>query len=401
MIYSSRLTRSLLAVRASSVVVALACALLASLLLVPCVMAAGPATVTVRVEGSAVTLLPPTQVTTTTEPVVKDGNPSHSCPGTSALGALQLATGGNWEGPWESSFAQYEISSIEGESHPFSGGAFWEMWVNHVSSEVGACEAQLETGEEVLFFPECFGECPAAPNPLGVQAPALAEVGKPVTVIVTSYANPSGAPSPAGDATVMYDGTDALTDSSGHATLTFSKPGRTEVKVTAPGSIRTEATVCVHNGNDGTCGTQTSTGAGGTSGATTTGSASVAPFKGAYALVAHVTGMADGHIYTRAHAPRILSGGVLAHTTVSSISLTLRREYRHRCYAFNGTTTRFVRARCGTGKPFKVSGDGTFSYLLPSALAPGRYVLDIQATDAAGNRTTLARGTSRIVFYVR
>ncbi len=60
-----------------------------------------------------------------------------------------------------------------------------------------------------------------------------------------------------------------------------------------------------------------------------------------------------------------------------------------------------MRARCGTGKPFQVSTNGLFSYLLPSALAPGRYVLDIQATDAAGNRTTLARGTSRIVFYVR
>jgi hypothetical protein len=28
-------------------------------------------------------------------------------------------------------------------------------------------------------------------------------------------------------------------------------------------------------------------------------------------------------------------------------------------------------------------------------------VLDIEATDAAGNRTTLARGTSRVVFDVR
>ena len=42
-----------------------------------------------------------------------------------------------------------------------------------------------------------------------------------------------------------------------------------------------------------------------------------------------------------------------------------------------------------------------FRSLLPGGLAPGRYVLDIQATDAAGNHTSLARGTSRIVFYVR
>jgi hypothetical protein len=109
----------------------------------------------------------------------------------------------------------------------------------------------------------------------------------------------------------------------------------------------------------------------------------------------------DSHTYKRGHAPRVLSGSVLAHTTVSSVSLTLRRSYRGRCYAFNGVSTRFVRARCGTGHPFKVSDNGVFSYLLPSALPPGRYVLDIQATDAAGNRTTLARGTSRVVFYVR
>ena len=62
---------------------------------------------------------------------------------------------------------------------------------------------------------------------------------------------------------------------------------------------------------------------------------------------------------------------------------------------------RFLRARCAEGSFFKVSTTGSFSYLLPSALQPGRYVLDIKASDAAGNTTTLARGTSRIVFYVR
>ncbi|HTZ86407.1 MAG TPA: hypothetical protein VMB05_07050, partial [Solirubrobacteraceae bacterium] len=62
---------------------------------------------------------------------------------------------------------------------------------------------------------------------------------------------------------------------------------------------------------------------------------------------------------------------------------------------------RFQRARCGQGAFFKVGSTPSYSYLLPAALAPGRYVLDVQATDEAGNRTTLARGSSRIVFYVR
>jgi hypothetical protein len=47
-----------------------------------------------------------------------------------------------------------------------------------------------------------------------------------------------------------------------------------------------------------------------------------------------------------------------------------------------------------------VSSNALFSYFLPFALSPGRYVLDTEATDVAGNHTSLARGTSRIVFYV-
>jgi hypothetical protein len=92
---------------------------------------------------------------------------------------------------------------------------------------------------------------------------------------------------------------------------------------------------------------------------------------------------------------------VLAHTALTSVSIELRRSYRAHCHAYDGIRERFVSARCGRGSFFKVATEPSFSYLLPSALAPGRYVLDIQASDAAGNHTTLARGTSRIVFYVR
>jgi len=124
-------------------------------------------------------------------------------------------------------------------------------------------------------------------------------------------------------------------------------------------------------------------------------------YKGPYAVVAKLAGLIDGHTYPRGRAPRVLSGKVLAHTGVASVSLRLRRSYRGHCYAYNGASGRFGPARCGAGGFFKVGTQASFSYLLPEALAPGRYVLDVQATDAAGNRTTLARGTSRIVFYVR
>jgi hypothetical protein len=372
-------------------------------------LAAGPATVTVRVEGLSETKLPSTQVATTTTPVVKDGNPEHACSGTSAIGALERATAGNWSGPWNTGFKQYEIYSIAGETHLFEPGAtanyFWSLWIDEKEAEVGACAAELQPGDRVLLFPSCFGSaCPTSLLPLGIEVPASANVGEPVSVTVKRYSS-SGQGSEAAGATVTGGTSTAATDAKGHATLSFANTGQVTVRAEAPESVRDEVTLCVHNGNDGNCGTQApaasaAPGAGG--GSSTSGVATfVSHYTGPYALVAGTTGLIDGHVYRRGQAPKVLAGSILAHSAVSSVSLELRRRYRGRCYAYDGTRERFRSAPCGTGGFFKVSSNGAFSYLLPEALKPGRYVLDVQATDVAGNRTTLARGTSRLVFYVR
>jgi hypothetical protein len=362
-------------------------------------LAAAPASVTVRVEGVSQTLIPPTTLTTTTSPVVKDGNPADSCTGTSAAGALDLATSGNWNGAWFGGGLGYAVETVAGESHLFEPGAptnfFWSVWIDNAPSSLGLCGAELSNGDSVLLFPECFSEveaCPAPPNPLGISAPAAAEPGSPITVTVTSHANATGAPSPAVGAAVTAGNVSTTTDSNGHATFALSSPGNVIVHATAPGSIRTESTVCIHNGNDGTCGTS---GPGATRGPAPTS------YSGPFAVVAKAAGVIDSHVYPHKDAPKVLTGTVLAHTSVASVSLRLRRSYKGRCYAYNGVSTRFVKARCGQGSFVKVSTAASFSYLLPSALAPGRYVLDIEATDVAGNSTALARGTSRIVFYVR
>jgi hypothetical protein len=360
------------------------------------------ANVTVRIEGIDKTLLAPTQVTTdATTPVVKDGNNEHSCSGASAAGALQLATGGSWNGEWFGGFG-YSAETILGETHAFEPGAaanyFWSYWRDNKASSVGICEGELQPGQSVLFFPECFSEtgaCPAPPNPLGVSAPAVAERGAPIAVTVTSYDNVSGAASPAAGATVAGGGASATTDALGHATLAIPQAGNIQLQVTAPNSVRTETTVCVHNGNDGTCGTTSP------SGASTPAPGAAAAYKGPYAVVAQATGVQDGHFYPRGRGPKVLAGTIATHTSVASVGLKLRRSYRGRCFAYDGVAERFKRAHCGEGSFFSVGSAPSFSYLLPGALAPGRYVLDMQASDAAGNRTTLARGTSRIVFYVR
>jgi hypothetical protein len=357
------------------------------------------------VEGLTETLVPPTLVTTTTEPVVKDGVPAHSCPGTSAVGALQLATGGNWSGPWEEKFKQYEISSIAGESHPFFSGLYWNVVINHAQSERGACEIEMETGDELLLYP-CSEAAPECPSPLGVTAnQTSANVGEPVKFSVNRY-NRTGEGSLIRGATVDGGGASATTDSEGKASLTFSTPGLYAVHVTAPELVRTETTICVHASNSSVCGPQTASGSPTSSGSTSAGAGGASnffspPYKGPYAIVAKATNLIEKHVYSRKDAPRVLAGTVQAHTAVASVSLRLRREYKGRCYAYDGKREEFGRARCGTGSYFKVSTEPSFSYLLPSALAPGRYVLDIVAADAAGNRTSLARGTSRTVFYVR
>src|SRR5919204_418920 len=48
----------------------------------------------------------------------------------------------------------------------------------------------------------------------------------------------------------------ATTDADGHATVNFDQTGNRAIKATKPGAIRSNAlAVCVHDGDDGTCGT--------------------------------------------------------------------------------------------------------------------------------------------------
>jgi hypothetical protein len=374
--------------------------------------AAAPATVSVRVEGAAETKLPPTLITTDLQPVVKDGKPQDSCPGTNALGALELATGGNWSGQWfgggldeEGKFKGlgYAVETVLGESHAFGSGAFWDFWYGHREAAEGACEHELQDGEEILLFP-CpeTGQCPA---PLGIEfvGSPTANVGEPLTVRVRKYTS-TGASSAVPGATVSGASTTVSTDVNGSATVDFTSAGELLLRVSAPEALRAEAYVCVHAGNDGTCGTA---GSGSTASKPTAAAgnlnfaAASAPYKGPFAVVAQIGGLKEHGVYSRRDAPRLLSGRVSAHVPVASVSIALRRSYRNRCLAYSGARERFLPARCGTAPFFAVSSSASFSYLLPAALAPGRYVFDVQAVDTAGNRTTLARGTSRIVFFVR
>jgi hypothetical protein len=403
MISSSFRTRPALPVGAS-----LICAALLLLLLYVSVAFAGP-TVKVRVVGESSTLLPLTSVT------LESPEPVSGCPANSANAAINLAVGGNWDhGDEEGSKGDF-TQTILGETHAFTNNFdTWAVWIDDKWAG-GICEDLLSEGDEVLLVADHEPE-PFAPTVLPLVltgAPAAVVAGTSFTVDVDKvHTRPGtfpevgeGTPEPESGVTIAGDGSSAESNAGGVATLTLTQPGTYELTASKSGEAPSApVTVCVRESSGAGCGFQASPGASSSSGSGSSASGAVptsTSYTGAYAVVAKANSVIEGHVYKRGQAPRILSGNVLAHTMVSATSLELRREYKGRCYAYDGVTTRFARTRCGQGSFFKVSNNGLFSYLLPEALPPGRYVLDIEASDAAGNRTTPARGTTRLVFYVR
>ncbi len=390
---------------------ALAVGVLALALLDAAAALAGP-TVTVRVEGESATLLPLTAVT------LGQLDPyALGCPSNSANDAINLAVesvGGTWDhGGGSGDFLQ----SILGETHIFVPGSAettWAVWIDDKWGG-GICEDLLAEGDEVLLIADYEPEPPGAPTrlPLVVTGvPPSVQAGTPFTVDVEkvntrpgTYAlEGEGTPEPESGVTVSGGGTSAVSSEGGVATLTLASVGDVTLHATKDGDAPSApVVVCVHNGNDGNCGTPAP--AGSPPAAAPSTNRDVASFqasKGPVALVAHLAGLTEGHVFGPGQAPRILSGSVLGGASaISSISIELHRRYEGRCWEYDGVKERFVRARCGHGKFFKVSNNGVFSYLLPSALGPGRYVFDVEASDVAGDRTKLARGRSRIVFYVR
>lgn len=374
-------------------VLALSACLLAAIVL-PAAAIAAP-TVKVRVEAEGETLLPQTTVT------LSAPEPVSGCAANTVAAAINLAVAGNWDhgvGGFTETILGRTLS-FENES------STWAEWVNDKWGG-GVCNDTLSEGDEVLMIAD-HEPPPYAPTVLPLvlsEVPATVTVGQPFTVKIQGVHTPAGTfaepgqgtPEPAEGVTVAGGGASATSGAGGTATLTLGAAGTFALKASGNGfAASAPASVCAHQPGDGGCGSAATTA--GVAGFT---SGPAAPYKGTFALVAHLASVLDGRHYSRHGAPRLLAGQVSSHSAVTSVSLSLRRSSKGRCWAYDGVRERFARARCGTAKAFKVASGTSFSYLLPSALAPGRYVLDVTGSDLAGNTIALARGTSRVVFYV-
>lgn len=380
--------------------------------------AADAANVTVRVEGSTSTLVPATAVTTTAGTFTKSpGAPV--CQRDSAGGALETATGGSWGGAFDG-FGQ-RVETIAGESHIFGSGAYWSIYVNDLPASQGACTQPVQTGDAVTFYPQCDGgPLPTCFDGLLLlrSAPATVTPGGTATVVVdqviTTYEPPRWEAvtkrTPAVGATVAIGGASAAVGADGSAQVTLAgATGVQTVLATLPGRVRASGALCVTSGADGACGT-TAPGQVLGAGTSAQGSAAggiVAPptVRDLVAPFAKLGGMRDRQVFRKGRGPRTLSGTLADDPSgVLMVKLRIHRRVGKRCSYFSGGKERFRPTRCGVkhAKWFRVGDRSDWSYLLPSRLPKGQYVIDVNAIDKAYNRDERReRGRNRAWIRVR
>jgi hypothetical protein len=341
--------------------------------------------VLVRVEGAHDTLVPRTGTPIQPGTFTKDGNAAHQCASDSAGGALESVTGGDWGGRW-ASFGDYEIQSIKGERYvsdsTTTSGHYWAFWLNYQYSQSGACGTPMQAGDDVLFFPDCFG-CDKPLAPLRItSAPGAAQPGQPFDVKVIQYDltfdaefNSTVTEGPAAGATVSAAGRSFTAGADGVAHVTVDSRSLTGVRATKAGHIRSATeNVCVD------C-----------------GPTYVPLVRDTSAPAATVSSVRSGVVYSRRRAPRLLSGSVTADPSgLHSVKIKLTRRVGKHCTYFSGSRETFRKMRCGRGSFFRIGDRADWSYLLPKRLGRGSYVLEVKAIDGAFNRGTPATVRFRV-----
>jgi hypothetical protein len=403
-----------------------------SLLLMSASASAAPITVNLRVEGSTKTLYegPITTEPRTieapeyiskgtfgpTQPHPCDVNENGEYPAgsfgasygtpTSALYGAAQSLGLTFDAYWYPSFNDFFVNGIGSEETED-----WGYAVDYTTASVGGCQFQLAPGSEVLWS----ATFAASKHLLELSGPATTNVGSPITVHVID--GQTGEPISGAAIGELVSGvtntssSSPTTNAAGNATVTLTHVGTATLKATQSESVRSNGlAVCVHNGEDGTCGTQVPLVTCADSLSLGDGLAHEAcappPRLPPYSVptdLPRVTGIANGRVFRGHHGPRVLQGDVevLNGGTLRQVKISLQRRYRGRCFDFSGSRESFVRTKkCGAADFFSVGGSESFSYLLPARLPKGSYTYDIEAINSTGQATKLVSGVSHVVFKV-
>jgi RTX calcium-binding nonapeptide repeat (4 copies) len=123
-----------------------------------------------------------------------------------------------------------------------AGDAFWDVKLNHVESQIGADQIEIEPGDQILWY---LTPSFPAPSELQLDAPSAADPGEPFSVTVHEFSN-EGNQTPAVGATVTGGDSNATTDSTGTAQVTVAKPGIVSLEATSgPDIPSNQVGVCV------------------------------------------------------------------------------------------------------------------------------------------------------------
>lgn len=246
-------------------------------ILAPSVAQAIPTQVNVRIEGKSETLFEGPvwteghniEASSDTQERPCDGanNGQHSTPGptpTAASVDAMSIIGETFDGQWYTGYDDYLITRWGPDEQDLVQGAYWGILVNNVFTDVGGCQYELSTADEVLWAYNAFAEMPylallpVDPHYESGDRPltATAELNKPFEVEVLDYADdeegtPSAAPERRGSS--PDDGADVspvltspkgfekietaspetvVTNSEGKASITFTTPGWHRIKAT-------------------------------------------------------------------------------------------------------------------------------------------------------------------------
>ena len=154
--------------------------------------------------------------------------------------AFDSATHHNWKGTYSSGLG-VEITSVLGETHPFSAkGYYWGFWVNDKFASAGICDLKLKPGDQLLLAPAPGS---GTTYPIVLTAPAKATAGRSFSVKAAYFKTSKGKAKALAGVKVTDAG--AVTAHNGDATVTVTKPGKVTLVATLKGYIRAEATVNV------------------------------------------------------------------------------------------------------------------------------------------------------------
>jgi len=374
----------------------LAAVLAASVALVAAApVVAAPVTVNLRIEGATKTHFegPVTTDVKTVRGELCDGtqDPSNTTPAPTMQGALDDAslTGAlTWEGAWDPGYQDFFVTKINDEDTPSDFSQSWALLQNWKYTPGGGCHMQVHQGDELLFaftdYVKQFLQLTGAPT--------RAATGESFQVTVNRQdGNGTSVPEPGASVAAT------TTDATGHATVSFADAGTHTFKATSANTIRSNAaTVCVYVPGSGDCGTEKAQPTQTTEPTPQPQPQPAPAVKDTTPPEIKIESLTPGKTYSP--GPRLLAGAADDAGGIAQVFLRLRATdggnltAASRCRWFSGKRSVFTHRTvpCSKARFFRLGTNPKFSYLLPSRLRTGKYVLDVKVLDRAYNAGRMA-----------